>query len=261
MENVSLPSPLPHPTICCLQEVVDLFECSAVAWEEENLPLFVELLAQASSLDFHDFSMLMSGPNLVRRACATLSILATRNCDTLQFHTLNVAMSLIDTQGFVYTDGCVSVDKSRNYVIKKQAHGVHSTLRILFHFDDDAGGHSCLPHLHRWKVFHWFAILANCLGNNILSLRCFKTVRQLAVQTVSDTATITELDRDISGLTSHPSNTCCICLEAVSHCFPCTLCGIPSYCSSRCQQADLDDSHQVVCPQLVDWSSTIFPLA
>ena len=54
METTVLPSPLSDPDICCLQEVADLFYRSAIAWDVEDLSLFVKLLAEASSLDYHD---------------------------------------------------------------------------------------------------------------------------------------------------------------------------------------------------------------
>ena len=141
----------------------------------------------------------------------------------------------------------------------KETQAVLSTLRLFYHFDKHEGVLSTLPNLHPWKVFHWFTILANCLGKNIVSIRCYKKVRQLTLENGEDTATITKLDCDIIGLASYPGNTCCVCLHAGSNCFSCSLCGISSYCSTRCQQVDRNAHHLDLCPQLVGWSPIIFP--
>ena len=140
MEPITTPQLLPLPDVDRLQEVKELFVRASAAWEVEDLPSFVKFLAHAFSLDSHDYSMLMSSGNHMRRACATLSILGAQQSDTVEFHTLKISMALIDTLGFVYYDGCISLDTSRNYVIQKWTQAVHSTLQLLSFFEESEDG-------------------------------------------------------------------------------------------------------------------------
>jgi hypothetical protein len=63
--------------------------------------------------------MLMSSGNSMRPACVNISIFVAPQSDTTEFHTLKVTLSVVDTKGFVYDEGCVAVEKTWNYVIQK----------------------------------------------------------------------------------------------------------------------------------------------
>jgi hypothetical protein len=224
-------------------------------WEADNMEVFVPLLAQAFSLDIHDFNHVMDGQKQMRRACGAVDVLEERGADTPEFHILKMAMALVETEGFIFSNGACYEDKSRNYVLAKWTRSVPSTLRVLFNLSK--GSIQSLPELDYWRILYIFGANANCLGNVKLSTRIFKKVKVLAVRAAADNAAMTEINRDISGLESNPANTCCVCLDA-GNAQPCGRCGISCYCSKRCQEADWKWNHKDVCGFMVGWESIVF---
>jgi hypothetical protein len=82
--------------------------CSKRPWwslEEDKVEEFVALLAKAFSLDIHDFNMVMNERKQIRQACASVVVLSNKGTNTPEYHTLKIAMALIETSGFVYIDG------------------------------------------------------------------------------------------------------------------------------------------------------------
>jgi hypothetical protein len=252
------PYPLPMPEIDRLPEVMELFDRSSVAWQNGGFEEFIQLLAKAFCLDTHDFTMLMAKDKHMRRACTCLAMMNDEPAhSSISYHTLKMAMALVDCSGFVYKDGYTFNDHSRNYVIRKWTHAIPSTLRLLVCLEMDDGSSDLLPDLEHWKVLQVFGILVDCLGNIKLATRCQKKVRVLASSRNVDFATMTEIDRDLSGLEGYPANTCCVC-HNVGFAKICSLCGISCYCSKRCQKADWDDQHREICPKLVGWKAVVF---
>jgi hypothetical protein len=248
---------LPLPDIDRLEEVKELFSASSAAYDNDNYVDFVHRLAEAFCLDIHDFTMVMkNGEQHMRRACSCVALLGENGNDSPQFHTLKMAMALVDCSGFVYENGVVFTDHSQNYVIRKWTHALPSTIRLLRCLDGGDGTITSLPHLEYWKVLQLFGILANCLGNIDLALRCFHKVRLLADNNKADSASITEIDRDIRGLELYPANTCCVCLAVDAT--KCGVCGISCYCSKRCQREDWKDQHRNICASLVGWKEVVF---
>jgi hypothetical protein len=249
------PSVLPFPDVDRMEEVWVLFDKASEAWEDDKVEEFVAFLAQAFSLDIHDFNhVVMDDPKHNRRACASVFVLGERGSDTPEYHALRIAIALVDTLGFFIFQGVCSVDLSRNYVLAKWTHAVHSTLRLLQLLSD--GAIDSLPEMIYWKILSLFGAQVNCLGNIKLSTKIYKKVKILAVSASADTAAITEIDRDITGLEAYPENTCCVCMD-VGKALPCGRCGISCYCSKRCQAADWKWNHKDVCGFMEGWEEVV----
>jgi hypothetical protein len=257
-EEQSLPValPLPLPDVDRMGDVVVLFEKASLAWGEDNIEEFVALLAQAFSLDIHDFHQVMDEYNQTRRACAAVDVLEDRGADTPEFHVLKIAMALVDTEGFFFKNGAGYTDLSRNYVLAKWTRAVPTTLRLLVRLKSE-GSIASLPELEYWKILSLFGADVSCLGNVKLSTKIYKKVKVLAVSASADFAALTEIERDISGLESNPANTCCVCMDA-RNAAPCGRCGISCYCSKRCQAADWKWNHKDVCGSMIGWKDIVY---
>jgi anthranilate phosphoribosyltransferase len=106
---------LPYPDVDRMGEVQMLVDKATEAWDKDDIEEFVTFLAQAFSLDIHDFNhIVMDDPKHNRRACASVFVLGERGSDTPEYHALRIAIALVDTLGFFIFQGVCSVDLSRN---------------------------------------------------------------------------------------------------------------------------------------------------
>jgi hypothetical protein len=107
------PRLLPVPDVDDLGKVKGLFCESSDAWEQEDYKVFVQKLAEAFSLDIHDFTMVMN--KHMQRACACVAMMDQEEAETIYFHTLKGAMSLKDCLDFTLDNGVPYNDHSRNF--------------------------------------------------------------------------------------------------------------------------------------------------
>lgn len=247
--------PLPFPDVDRMKEVMVLVVQAGEAWDADNVEGFVAVLAKAFSLDVHDFNHVMDGRKQMRRACAAVDVLGERGADSVEFHILKMAMSMVETEGFSFFHGTCYKDLSRNYVLAKWTRSVPSTLRVLDLLSK--GSIASLPKLEYWRILLFLGAVVNCLGNIELATTIYRKVKILAVDALAETSDMAEIDRDIVGLERYPANTCCVCSVA-GNANACAHCGISCYCSKRCQEADWRLNHEEVCGSLVDWEKVVF---
>jgi hypothetical protein len=201
----------------------------------------------------------MQDDTYVREACSCVVVATDMGLDTYYVHIMKVAIAMCDTHGFVFDNHANSChdDYSRNYVISKWTHALPSNLHLLERLTRmDGERYATRTGLEYWKVLMYFGIFTNCLGNIKLATKVYKKVKIEAE--FSDLASKTEIDRDISGLTEYPSNTCCVCLDACNA-TACGSCHISCYCSKRCQRADWVNNHKEICGSLLGWKKIVFP--
>jgi hypothetical protein len=195
LEPIRPPRLLPMPDVDNLEKVKGLFCESSDAWVQEDYEVFVQKLAEAFSLDIHDFTMVMNIDKHMQRACACVAMMEQEGAETIYFHTLKVAMSLVDCSGYTLHNGVPYNDHSRNFVIRKWTNAIPSTLRLLVCQSEAQRKLTLLPHLEYWKVLQMFGILANCLGNIVLATHCFQRVKIVAESSNVDFSAMTEIER------------------------------------------------------------------
>jgi hypothetical protein len=91
-----------------------LFDRASTASEKEVTKEFMQRPAEAFCLDTHNFTMVVAGGNHTRRVCTIVSLFEGKGENSDKFHTLKMAMAVMDCSGFVYIDGSVYNDYSRN---------------------------------------------------------------------------------------------------------------------------------------------------
>jgi hypothetical protein len=253
------------PDVCRKREVEDLFDLASDAWDRKETKVFVEKLCHAFSLDTHDFSYEVSCDTNTSRAVAAIFILQNEGDGSDVYHILKMVMACLDTRGIAYANELFYLDKTRNYVLRKETHALPSALELLARFQQGNGRIESVPTLDYWKVQYFFGTLLHCLGNTTMANLCFQKVKVLATAIPVDAATMTEIDRDLDNFADAPANFCCVCragfavpAEPGRPAHPCHECGISCYCCEKCRLADSDDQHKEVCHLLVGWMNTVF---
>jgi hypothetical protein len=260
-----IPDQLTMPDVCRKREVEDLFDLASDAWDRHETKVFVEKLCHAFSLDTHDFSYEVSCDTNTSRAIASIYILQEKGDASDVLHILKMVMASVDTRGICYANDLFFLDRTRNYVIRKETHALPSALELVSRFREGNGSLQSVPTLQYWKVHYFFGTLLHCLGNTTMANLCFQKVKVLASAIPVDNATMTEIERDLSSFVLSPENFCCVCRAGFAvpavpgrPAHPCRECGISCYCCERCRVADSENQHKEVCHLLVGWMKIVF---